>query len=354
MSNYIDYLRELAGQCADCSAFMIKLSAMPDCDQALELLACEFDSPEEFYAWARGHDPAHGAKETAPQAKDAAQTNISAVLPDGETALVLHPQAVQLDRECEALRERMLELYLEVRELEQSVISELLASYVLKVGVVEYQLFMLQCHNQRTRRKIEQIQAAFNHGRQPELDKIDAGLDEEFAHWQEKIQEQKDRLRDAQEREDQLLSKEETAKLRELYRQLVKRLHPDLNPDQGDLDRDLFLQMQKAYETGSLDGLKYVALYLEGLPPPAQSLPESPLEFRHQLKHRLTDRIDEISSQIETIKSSFPYTIIDLLYDPQWVQEAVTPIRLMLDEEEKRKKMLDSSLEEIMKLVSHG
>ena len=55
------------------------------------------------------------------------------------------------------------------------------------------------------------------------------------------------------------LSEEESKEMRDLYRLLVKQLHPDLHPDQSDREAALFLQVQAAYKICDLYKLREIA-----------------------------------------------------------------------------------------------
>ena len=60
-----------------------------------------------------------------------------------------------------------------------------------------------------------------------------------------------------------LISEEDALKLKEIFRVLCKRLHPDLNPHQTEEEKDLFIKVKAAYDLQKLTDLQTILLYLD-------------------------------------------------------------------------------------------
>ncbi len=85
----------------------------------------------------------------------------------------------------------------------------------------------------------------------------------------------------------------EDNRLKSLYRQLVRQLHPDANPDQGSRERELWHEVQAAYLDRDLERLEAVAGRVEiGVQGRSHSLPLS----------RLARLTRELSSALRSLK----------------------------------------------------
>ena len=146
--------------------------------------------------------------------------------------------------------------------------------YQTKIGVWELRLLQAQFTVARLRRQIELAQASINRGERPDLIAIECALEQEFQAWVTKLEETARRIQDAEERLKHLLSPEEDRELKKLYYALVKRLHPDVNPNLTEDQRRLWMRAQSAYEAGDLSELRALALLAEKSAPipPSKSL----------------------------------------------------------------------------------
>ena len=129
----------------------------------------------------------------------------------------LHPKIQRLTEENSLLREEVVHLLTEAHDLVHTVKPNLLAIYQTKIGVWELKQFRAQCQAARLKRKVELIQACLNQGRWPDLAAIDTQLEEEFKAWENKIRLECERLAEAEERLQHLLSDEDDHQLKKLY-----------------------------------------------------------------------------------------------------------------------------------------
>src|SRR5947209_11084372 len=164
-----------------------------------------------------------------------------------------HPEAVALRAENEALRDELAKLITNRDYLTTTVLPAIDAEYNLKSGGLEYEAFMLECQVRRARRRLELAQSYINCNESIPSASIESTLDDEFSQWQAKIEEMRRGIEVARAFERApCLSATETRELQTLYRQLAKRLHPDLNPHQQERERNLWLQVTDAYRDGAL------------------------------------------------------------------------------------------------------
>ena len=146
---------------------------------------------------------------------------------------------------------------------ENTVKKNLEALYVTKIGKNEYELFSLECQAARLRRKIQLMQKAINHGRQINAALIEKQLDIEYEEWEAKITKMLTAIAAGKARLKALMPQKESGLLQNLYRELVKKLHPDVNEIQTEKHKLLWNQTQQAYRNGDIEELKTIKLLLE-------------------------------------------------------------------------------------------
>jgi len=172
-----------------------------------------------------------------------------------EGPIQLHPEAQRLACENDLLREELTALLTQVDTLLGTAKPNLLALYQTKIGLWEMRLLQAQCETARQRRKLELDQASINRGVPPAPSEIEATLELEFLAWQQKLREAAERVQTAEQRLKHLLSPTEDRELKKRYHALVRRLHPDVNPNLTDEQRRLWHRVQAAYEAGDFTEL---------------------------------------------------------------------------------------------------
>lgn len=244
----------------------------------------------------------------------------------------LHPESRALLAENSLLREELTHLLTTEHELIHIVKPNLLALYQKKIGAWELRALHARVAAARARRKMELAQAAINQGRQPDWTEVEGHLEIEFLTWQQKIAEAAERLDAANRRLDSLLSDAEDRKLKKLYYMLVKRLHPDINPNPDEEHRRLWQRVQTAYERSDIEELRVIAALLE------KSLPAEPtpaaLERLRGDRDALQRHIASLTERIEQIESQPPFTLRRELADDEWVaaqREAIEARIVQLD-----------------------
>jgi hypothetical protein len=178
--------------------------------------------------------------------------------------------------------------------------------------------------SRRIKRQIELLQAAINRQEEIDLDRIEQQLDDEFQEWYEKVEKQYNKVKEAQDRIEGLMSDEDSAEFKKLYRQIVFKLHPDLNPDQSKDEVNLWHRIQLAYQGGDLDELRSLMIILESQNKTAQ-LPSSK-ETLEKRKKGLTEQIQKIIGRLSDMEKEFPFTIAKNLSDKKWVESKLEEI----------------------------
>lgn len=241
-----------------------------------------------------------------------------------------HPEAVALRVETNALREELAKLITDRDYLTTTVLPTIEAEYNLKIGGLEYEAFILECRVRRARRRLELARSYLNRSERIPPAVIESVLDDEFREWRIKIEEMRRSLEAAYAFERaSCLSASETRELQTLYRQLAKRLHPDLNPLQKERERNLWLQVAEAYRNGELEELRALNLLLdtETSAPDASDARPSMLDALRRRRDELRAHIERALAQLAHIKSTPPYTLRRKLCDGPWLAARTAELR---------------------------
>jgi len=142
----------------------------------------------------------------------------------------LSPEIIKLQEDVSALEKELGKVILEQDEMVNAVKPNLEAEYQKTIGYKELECLENEIAARRIKRQIELIQAAVNRQETIEIEKVEKQLDDEFQEWYEKIDEQYQKVQEAQSRIEGLMSDEDNEEFKKLYRKLVFKLHPDLNP----------------------------------------------------------------------------------------------------------------------------
>lgn len=215
------------------------------------------------------------------------------------------------------LRAELADLLALAHDLLHTVRPNLWALYQSQLGRWELERLKVQFAVARLKRTIELIQADINRGRKPDLPLIERLVGEDQKLWEERVLQTAADVQAAEERLGHLMDDESSAELKRLYRDLVKRLHPDLNSEQDEGSRLLWQQVQAAYEESDLEKLRAFGLLL--IQPGGENA-EAHAEEDMELKVGvLQKRIDEVRARIVAIRKVPPFDMEQDLLNEVWV-----------------------------------
>ena len=258
----------------------------------------------------------------------------------------IHPEYIKLTEKLTILKEELSSKIEEHDDLIKHTLPAIEAEYQLKIGYKVFEKFNLECEIRRIRRKIQLIQALINNDKPVVIELIEQQLDEELKEWQNIIDQMLKEYLEAQIRfQCNCLTAEESKELKQLYRKLVFLLHPDINPDISENDKQLWYQVVEAYKNCDLDTLKTLYMIInDELDVNTEKL--SSIDRIKELCSKLKDKIILIIKEIQNLHNSFPYDIAIKLNDDTWVSLQVNQInkdiQLLLIE----KSTLESILQE--------
>lgn len=257
--------------------------------------------------------------------------------------------------EVAAARCALLTLYEEKDKLQYVDGPRLEKEYMEKLGTFEETVIKEEIECELLKTKQQMIQIAIN--RHEPID--EAAIDEELnAKRQEKINEA---VGAAAPTEFAYLSAEQDGELQELYREIVKSFHPQMHPELTEAHRQLFQKALEAYRRRDLKALKLVHEMLfstvdSGIPlelmldflsssKDDSDKKDTPRESGFAADYTLAAQIyesfkpiseeaaireewtryrqmtDSVMSEMEQMRSQFPFAAEEMLSDPAKIQE---------------------------------
>ena len=270
-------------------------------------------------------------------------------------AIDISPRKKQLKEEYERLQLEYAALVAERDELENSEEPRLIALFMEAVGQLQYEVLVLQYEIALLKQKRDLLQAYKNRGEKADLNYVDEQVEATAKTYNENIQREEEKIKQAkayieeQKEEEKKNQEDEKRELRDLYRKLVHRLHPDLHPEQTEWEKELFLKVQDAYEKGDLERLRDLSQQLEaGMP--ADVVDNETTEEWEERVNQLKDEISKIREEIARILQEFPFTYRERLNNPEWISLTQDILRQEIAELKKEK----TRLEKIVSIMEKG
>ncbi len=136
---------------------------------------------------------------------------------------------------------------------------------------------------------------------------------------------------------------------KEMFRKIVKKLHPDMNPDITEREKELFNKAVKSYQNGDIATLQeiYDEVFCAG--EAEADGKELTLEELTEIKHKLETRIAQLQAEIKEIKADFPYREKDLLDNQERLDKLRREMEEIIRQNEETVRHLNEMLSEINK-----
>ena len=188
------------------------------------------------------------------------------------------------------------------------------------------------------------FQNALNHGGKIDASAMQKYLEHEMASYNSELKrliKDRDNAKEARE-----LSSYDVSRAKELYRRLVKLLHPDLNPEtdkRADL-KEIWQRIQIAHLSNNLKELSELEVLARKV------LKDLNLSNVKVDIPDIEDRIRELKEEIDTIQKSEPYTFKYLVED----EEAIEKKTKELTTDTKNYKKYQSELAQVISSMMAG
>ncbi len=252
-----------------------------------------------------------------------------------QNTLALTPENEELNQKLAQLAVEFLDLFTRHKEMVEDEYVILTSLYLEKLGCFQLELLQKKTEAARLKMKMKLIQAAINRDERPDLQVIENSVDKKFQDYYAEIEVQAAALDQAKDVLSHLVSEEDTLKLKELFRVLCKRLHPDLNPDQTEDEKELFIKVKSAYDLQKIAELQNILLYLD------ESKREKIVsisgdEKRERIEH-LESNVKSLTAKIAQLQQTFPFNVKELIFDEKYIAQKQGELRSDIEKFEKER-----------------
>lgn len=138
------------------------------------------------------------------------------------------------------------------------------------------------------------------------------------------------------------------ATLKEIYRKLVKLLHPDMNSDDNDRTRRYWDLVQEAYKNNDLDKLQQLLSEVQLNRVVAEVDEVNEKEQLTNLLSQLIQKKAVLLSEKNMLLSSFPFTERELLLDSTRIQQKCSEFKKFLEEQDQTIQELQIELNDLI------
>jgi hypothetical protein len=245
------------------------------------------------------------------------------------TALGLSAEFEKLKDELTKRQAEYSELIAHYDELRTTILPNIETEYMMKIGRKEYQVFALQIEILRCKREISLYQAAVNQGETISRLEVEKILIKEFTEYQQMLAAQQQKIAEAQSRfAAAKLDPAEFKKIKKMYLELIKKLHPDLNPNLSATASALFLRVVAAYEHSDWPELYLLYDMADELSATGEYQPDNSVQRIRKELDNLSDKTALLKTRMAEMQEVPPLSYTSLLKD----SDAVTKKRAELSE----------------------
>lgn len=259
---------------------------------------------------------------------------------DMTEAITIHPTTARLIHRLEELKRESANLFNKRDEMLTYEYPRLCSLYLTEIGQLKYEEFSLQTDVKVLSIRLSLIQSYINRNQAPDYDAIEERVRIEKENYKRLLNEKMEDIKAAREYlAAPLMTPEESRELRAIYMLLVKKLHPDINPDQPERHKELFLKVVAAYKTQDLATLRQILLMLD-----TDSVENLPADTLQDHIEKLEKTVEGIRERIAELESQFPFDLRDKIYDKDWVAEQQNLIKESIKALTEKKQSLEQIL----------
>lgn len=232
-------------------------------------------------------------------------------------------------------REQVASALAAIDDIELRQNPQIEAAYVVRVGRYETDLLKSEIAARRARRKLAMVNHAVGMHATVDDEAIEAELDAEFIEWDAKVKREMARFYAMRDFREAVSTDEDAAsEMRQLYVNLVKRLHPEIRSELDPVERLLYLAAQMAYQQGDVDALRSLDSVTFDLPDGSWvDLPQdgSAADALHAEAVSTEATAASYREQLDVVRAKFPYRYKEKLADDEWIASRVADLQKLVE-----------------------
>jgi len=214
-------------------------------------------------------------------------------------------------------------------------------AYIREFGELIIALFNEKMECIRKKKTIEYCQAALNRGQVIDTAKLRIFLDKELAAMKDQLGSMVEEYDSARSAES--ISERDLLKIKKLYRNLAKRMHPDLNPKTAESVEltDLWNRINVAYNCNDLKELEELNVLAQG------ALERLGADIPKMQIPDIDEKISSLEAEIKRLTEQDPYAYKFILDDPETTAEKKCSLKSEIQSYKDYSMQLDNVIKEM-------
>lgn len=233
--------------------------------------------------------------------------------------LAMSPEFERVKADLIAARENYTALVEEYTQLINVVGPNLESIYMMKLGRKEHALFSCRIEIQRLKREISLFQTAVNRNESISVETVNKIIEKEFAEYRQQLEAQQEKLRAAQIHfSAEKWSDEEVREFKKIYHNIVRKLHPDLNPHLPEGAKQLWHRIQTAYKNNCWSEFFILADAVDEMQTGRDDYVgqiDSLASLREELE-KILKKISDLKNRLEDTRKHVPFSYEKILSSP--------------------------------------
>ena len=255
------------------------------------------------------------------------------------TNLALSAENERLRNLQKSLKDQVSRLLTEKDDLFEHVEPYLNALYLDKIGSLQYEAYVIKTEIAKLKMEINLIQRYINQNKSICFDDINQELEAAAKEYRKMIELEAEKIRKARELlQMTTLTNAECVEIKRLYHAIVKRLHPDLNPQQTEQEKRWLWRAQQAYAINDLDEMRALSVIIENMENDKTD-DRQDNELEKEVAH-LRETVDKLLKDIEQIQERFPFNQREFLFDNRKVEAKREELKSEIEQKKKERNEL--------------
>ena len=258
--------------------------------------------------------------------------------------LVVSLSRVQkLKEELNILNKKYLKLYEEMEDLnkEKEVLESL---YMSKLGALIFLKFENEIEYRKLKKKLNLIIQSKNKNEKIDINNIDNILKKELESFYKELETIRERMKISKMYlESPTLSDEEIKNIKDIYRKLAKKLHPDINRNLTEKEINLWNKVKEAYENNDLISL----IVLDGVINDIEIKEDTSISNIEENIGKIKDKIEKLKVINNEALNEFPLNLKEVINDNNFIENKK-------EELNKEIKIYKEKISELNKLINEA
>lgn len=255
--------------------------------------------------------------------------------------IVINEEVRRLMEKLDDLKRISARLYNKREEMLTFEAPKLSALYTSLIGSRKMDEFILTVEVRSLKMQVELMQAFINRNDEIDEEYVQKKIEEEYEYLQKLIKEREAQILAAKEFFDApSLTPEETSELRASFRMIVRKLHPDINSNITNEQKDLYIKAVAAYKSCDLVTIRQIVLMID-----TGDVKYLPRQDLNDEIAKLEKLIEGYKTRLDELEKQFPFSMRENLYDKEWVAKEQATIEEQIQSLKKQKTELEQYIQ---------